>query len=57
MTTVEIPARGHYDPFFNPGGPGNAPTPGVPYTRPGPAQREPVLVALDDPLTVTFVRR
>jgi hypothetical protein len=57
ITSVEIPARGRYDPFYNPGGPGNAPTPGVPYTRPGPTQRQPVLVGLDDPLTVTFARR
>jgi hypothetical protein len=57
IASVEIPATGRYDPFYNPGGPGNAPTPGVRYTAPGPAQRQPVIDALDDPMTVTFVRR
>jgi hypothetical protein len=55
ITHVEIPASGDYDPFFNPGGPGNNPTPGVRYTAPGPADLEPVVIALDDPLTVTHV--
>jgi hypothetical protein len=57
ITSVEIPASGRYQPFFNPGGPGNAPTPGVPYTRPGPRLNQRVLVTLDDPLQVTFGRR
>jgi hypothetical protein len=57
ITSVEIPASGGYDPFYNPGGPGNVPTPGVRYTGPGPKQNQPVIDALDDPMTVTFVRR
>jgi hypothetical protein len=55
ITHVEIPAGGDHDPFFNPGGPGNDPTPGVRYTAPGPPDLEPVVIALDNPLTVTFV--
>jgi hypothetical protein len=55
ITHVEIPASGDYDPFYNPGGPGNDPTPGVRYTAPGPPDLEPVVIALDDPLTVTYV--
>jgi hypothetical protein len=55
ITAVAIPASEGYSPFFNPGGPGNAPTPGVPYTQPGPALIQPVTLALDDPMTVTLV--
>ncbi|AGA28809.1 hypothetical protein [Singulisphaera acidiphila] len=55
ITAVEIPASGSYSPFFNPGGPGNAPTPGIPYSQPGPSLVQPVTLALDDPMTVTFV--
>jgi hypothetical protein len=54
ITHVEIPATGDYDPFYNPGGPGNNPTPNVRYTAPGPADVEPILMALDDPLTVNY---
>lgn len=56
ITAVEIPASGAYSPFFNPGGPGNDPTPDVHYTAPGPAQTQPVWRALGDPKTVTFRR-
>lgn len=56
IQAVEIPATGTYERFYNPGGPGNNPTPGVRYTEPGPADIEPVLIALDDPMTVTYVR-
>jgi hypothetical protein len=56
ITGVEIPASGDYSPFHNPGGPGENPTPGVPYSSPGPSRLEPVWVALGDPMTVTFVR-
>jgi hypothetical protein len=52
---LEIPAEGEYDPFYNPGGPGNDPTFGVRYTAPGPADLEPVIMALDDPLTVSYI--
>jgi hypothetical protein len=56
ITSVEIPAAGRYGALYNPGGPGNNPTSGVRYTAPGPSQRQPVWVALDNPMTVTFVR-
>ncbi len=56
ITAAEIPARGRYSPFYNPGGPGNDPTPGVRYTAPGPSQTQPVLNALKDPMQVTFIR-
>jgi hypothetical protein len=55
ITHVEIPAAGVYSPFYNPGGPGNSPTPGVRYTSPGPSQLQPVLIALDNPMTVTYI--
>jgi hypothetical protein len=56
ITSVEIPAGGFYSPFYNPGGPGNDPTAGIRYTSPGPAQRQKVMIALDNPMTVTFRR-
>ncbi len=56
ITAVEIPATGDYDPFYNPGGPGNDPTPGVLYTQPGPADLEPVTIAIDDPMVVSIDR-
>lgn len=56
ITDVEIPAGGTYSPFFNPGGPGNDPTAGVRYTSPGPRQRQKVMIALDNPMTVTLRR-
>ncbi|MBK8266384.1 MAG: hypothetical protein IPK80_34290 [Nannocystis sp.] len=54
ITAVEIPALAPYGAFFNPGGPGNDPTPGVRYTAPGPPQVLPVLLALDDPMRVSY---
>lgn len=51
---VEIPAEGNYAPFYNPGGPGNNPSPNVRYTAPGPADLEPVMMALDDAMTVSY---
>jgi hypothetical protein len=54
ITFLEIPAEGGYDPFYNPGGPGNNPSPDVRYTAPGPADLEPVMIALDDLMTVTY---
>lgn len=54
ITAVEIPAEGDYSPFYNPGGPGNNPTPNIRYTAPGPADLEPVIMALDDPMTVSL---
>ncbi|MCC2624927.1 MAG: phospholipase [Burkholderiales bacterium] len=54
ITAVEIPASGGYKPFYNPGGPGNNPTPGVIYTSPGPYKLQPVTMAIDNPLTVSY---
>jgi len=54
IKSVQIPASGSYTPFYNPGGPGNTPTPGVAYSQPGPSQTEPVTNALADPMTVTY---
>jgi hypothetical protein len=54
ITAVEIPASAPYDPFYNPGGPGNDPKPGTRYTQPGPSTSQPVTIALDDPMTVDW---
>ncbi len=54
ITAVIIPASGLYFPLYNPGGPGNNPTPGVTYTQPGPSVTQPVTIALDDPQTVNY---
>lgn len=56
ITAVEIPAAAPYRPFYNPGGPGNRPSPGTRYTAPGPAQLQPVTLALEDPMTVSYGR-
>ncbi len=55
IKAVQIPASGGYAPFYNPGGPGNNPTPGVTYSQPGPSQTEPVINALSNPMTVTYI--
>lgn len=54
ITHVEIPAVPPYAPFYNPGGPGNTPSDGVRYTKPGPPDLEPVILALDDPGVVSY---
>jgi hypothetical protein len=54
ITAVAVPAFGQYLPFYNPGGPGNNPAPGIVYTQPGKPQLIPVIQALDDPMTVTY---
>lgn len=54
ITTVDIPSTGRYKPLYNPGGPGNDPAPGVLYSAPTPPISEPVMIALDNPLTVTY---
>ncbi len=52
---LEIPSlEGGYSPFYNPGGPGTTPFEGETYTQPGPRDLEPVIIALDDPMRVTF---
>jgi hypothetical protein len=43
IKSVQIPASGGYSPFYNPGIPGNNPTPGVTYSQPGPSQTESVI--------------
>lgn len=53
LTFVEIPAlAGGYRAFYNPGGPGPEPFPGITYTVPGPADLEAVIVALEDEMRV-----
>lgn len=54
ITAVIIPTSGSYSPLYNPGGPGNNPTPGVTYTFSGPYTFQPVTMALDDPQTVNY---
>jgi hypothetical protein len=54
ITTVLIPSTGRYKPLYNPGGPGNDPAPGVHYSAPSPPISEPVMIALTNPLTVTY---
>jgi len=52
---LEIPGLDSgYSAFYNPGGPGTTPYPGVAYTQPGPRDLEPVIIALDDPMRVTY---
>lgn len=55
ITHVEIPAENGYLPFYNPGGPGMNPTPGVTYTEPGPYTLQEVMMAIDDPFTVNYI--
>lgn len=57
ITHIDIPGSGRYDPLYNPGGPGNDPTPGVRYTVGSPAISQPVIQALRDPMTVTYRAR
>ncbi len=54
ITQVEIPSTDGYLPLYNPGGPGNDPTPGVRYAAGSPPITQDVLMALDDPMTVTL---
>ena len=54
ITHVEIPSlEGGYSAFYNPGGPGPEPFDGVRYTAPGPADLEPVINALDNPMRIS----
>ena len=55
IKAVQIPATRSYSPFYNPGGPGNNPTPGITYSQPGPSQTISVIKALIDPMTVTYI--
>ena len=54
ITTVNIPSTGRYKPLYNPGGPGNDPAPGVLYSAPSPPISQHVMIALNNPLTVTY---
>lgn len=54
ITAVIIPTTGGYLSLYNPGGPGNNPTPGVIYTNAGPYTSQPVTLALDNPMTVNY---
>ena len=56
ITHIEAPSTAPYSPFYNPGGPGNDPTPGVRYTKPSPYIRQAVKIAIDDPMSVTLVQ-
>jgi hypothetical protein len=54
ITHVEVPSLiGGYSAFYNPGGPGPTPYPDASYTAPGPADLEPVILALDNPMRVS----
>jgi hypothetical protein len=54
ITTVEIPSTGRYAPLYNPGGPGNNPAPNVRYSAPSPPISQHVIIALNNPMTVTY---
>ena len=52
---VRVPATGNgYRPFYNPGGPGIAPMPGVRYTAPGPRHAQRIANGIDRVLTTTY---
>jgi hypothetical protein len=55
IKAVQIPATGNYSRFYNPGGPGNNPTPGVTYSQSGPSQTISVINGLTNPMTVTYI--
>ena len=55
ITHVVVPSVAPYSPLYNPGGPGNDPTPLVRYSAPSPPHEVSVLMAIDDPMTVTFI--
>jgi len=50
----ERSADGYWQ-FYNPGGPGNNPTPGTTYTQGSPDHTVPVVMAIEDPMTVTYI--
>lgn len=54
ITHAEIPSTDGYLPLYNPGGPGNDPTPGVRYAAGTAPISQEVWVTLDDPMTVTL---
>lgn len=54
ITGLDVPATHGYKRFYNPGGPGNNPVPGITYTQPGSAHFVTVIQALNDPRTVSY---
>ena len=54
VTSVEIPGTDGYGPLYNPGGPGSNPVPGFLYSSASPPIDQPVMMALDNPMTVTY---
>ena len=54
VAVVHIPAAAPYSALYNPGGPGNQPDPKTTYSQPGPEYYQPVTVALDDPMQVSY---
>jgi hypothetical protein len=50
----ERTADGYWQ-FYNPGGPGNNPTEGTTYTQGSPDHTVVVTIAIDDPMTVTYI--
>jgi len=54
VVVVHIPATGDYQPFYNPGGPGDRPDKNTRYSEPGPSYFQPVTIAIDDPMLVSY---
>ncbi len=54
VVVVHIPATGDYTPFYNPGGPGDRPDPETRYSEPGPSYFQPVTIAIEDPMVVSY---
>ena len=54
ISYVYTPSSEGYLPFYNPGGPGQNPFPGVTYTAPSDFIMTKVTNALDDPMTVNY---
>lgn len=54
VVVVHIPASGDYQPFYNPGGPGDRSDPTARYSEPGPSYYQPVTIAIDDPMLVSY---
>ncbi len=50
----EHTAEGYWQ-FYNPGGPGNNPVAGTTYAQGSPDHTVPVTIAIDDPMTVTYI--
>ncbi len=55
ITHLEIPSTGDYGWLVNPGGPGNDPFPDVLYTAGTPPISQELTIAIDNPMTVTYI--